>query len=101
MRRIALFGLVAGAVLAAGNLTAAQWHAAGVALMALTLAHGLTVLPWLLAALFAWLWWRQRWLTSVWRSSYGDQSKYYAGRLAEQQAATQPQPQPRRKRATR
>jgi hypothetical protein len=95
MKIIALFGLAGGAVVAAGQLTAAQWHVAGAALVALVLRYGLTALPWLLAALFARLWWKQRWLTSVWRSSYGDQSKYYAGRLAERQST------PKRKRATR
>lgn len=94
MKPIALFGLLAGGVLAAGNLTAAQWHAVGTALLALTLAHGLTALPWLLAVLFAALWWRQRLLTRVWYAGYSDQSKYYAGRLAERQS-------PQRKRSAR
>jgi 4-hydroxybenzoate polyprenyltransferase len=66
MKLAALFALGAGAFVALGRLTAAQWHAAGVALLFLTLAHGLTVLPWLLAALFALLWWRQRKRTDHW-----------------------------------
>jgi hypothetical protein len=45
MRSIALFGLAAGGILAAGQLTAAQWQTAGLALLALTLRYGLTVLP--------------------------------------------------------
>jgi len=67
MRFVALFGLIAGGTLAAGTLTAAQWHAVGGALLALTLRYGLTVLPWILALLFAWQW--RRWQRSArfWR----------------------------------
>lgn len=57
MKFVALFGLFAGGFVALGRLSAAQWHTIGVALLALTLAHGLTVLPWLLAALAAWRYW--------------------------------------------
>jgi len=66
IRLVALMGLVAGGVLAAGRLTSAQWHAAGVALLALTLAYGLTALPWLLAALFAWRYWRWKRTALAW-----------------------------------
>lgn len=61
MKYIALFGMAGGAILAAGKLTAAQWHAAGAGLLALVLAHGLTLLPWMLVALLAWrYWWWKR-----------------------------------------
>src|SRR4051794_31790033 len=61
IRLIALLGLIAGGVVAAGRLTAAQWHGIGTALLAVTLAHGLTVLPWLLLALATWrYWWWKR-----------------------------------------
>lgn len=66
MRPIALLGLIAGGVLAAGNLTAAQWHAAGVALLALIIAHGLTALPWLLVALATWRYWRWKRTALAW-----------------------------------
>jgi len=60
MKYIPLFGLVAGGVVAAGRLTAAQWHAIGQGALTLALRYGLTVLPWLLAALFALLWYKQK-----------------------------------------
>lgn len=60
MKPVALFGLAAGAVLAFGNLTAAQWHAAAAGLLALVLRYGLIVLPWLLAALLGRLWYRAK-----------------------------------------
>ena len=61
MRRIALLGLAATSIVVITQLSAAQWHAAGTVLLALTLAHGLTALPWLLASLFAWrYWWWKR-----------------------------------------
>lgn len=93
MKLIALFGLIAGGIIAAGQMTAAQWHAAGVTLLALTLAHGLSVLPWLLAAAFARLWWRQRRLTQIWYDGWLEENAVHI-----QQAATPPQ---RRKRAAR
>jgi hypothetical protein len=60
IRLIVVFGLAAGAILAAGRITAAQWHAIGLALLALSLRYGLVVLPWALAALLAVLWWKER-----------------------------------------
>lgn len=82
MKYIALFGLLGGVVVAVGQMTAAQWAAIGQTLLALILAYGLTVLPWLLALLFLWLWWRQRQITLLWRVSYNDQTTYYAARQA-------------------
>jgi hypothetical protein len=69
IRLLAIFGLIAGGVLAAGQLTAAQWHAAGAALLALTLTYGLTVLPWLLAALLSYRCWRWRHAALFWRGA--------------------------------
>lgn len=66
MKLIALFGLAAGALVAAGQMTAAQWHGIGVALLALTLRYGLAVLPWLLAALFAWRYWHWKRTALAW-----------------------------------
>lgn len=102
MKLIAIFGLAAGAVLAAGNLTAAQWHAAGAGLLALILHYGLTVLPWALAALFARAWWRQRGITQIWYDGCRDWSnealRAQRAELVRQQQAAQPQ---RRRRAPR
>ena len=100
MRSIALFGLVAGGILAAGQLSAAQWHTAGQALLALTLTHGLTVLPWLIAALFAALWWRERRTAWLWSESYRDQTTYYAALRAEQERSAAQQVATQRKRRT-
>jgi hypothetical protein len=96
MKYIALFGLLGGGVVAVGQMSAAQWQQIGQAAIAIALRYGLIVLPWLLAALFAVLWWRSKQLVAIWREGYHDQSKYYAARLADQQAAAQ-----RRKRAPR
>jgi len=71
MRLIVFFG-IAGAILAAGNLTAAQWQSIGAGLLTLVLRYGLTVLPWLLAALFAWLYWRQYRVSRIFRDAYLD-----------------------------
>ena len=68
MRLVALFGLIGGGILAVGRLTAAQWHAIGQTLLALTLAYGLAVLPWLLAMLFAWRYWRWKRTALSWIS---------------------------------
>jgi hypothetical protein len=70
MKRIAVFGLTAGVIVAIGQLSVAQWHAIGGALLALILRYGLTVLPWLLAALFCLLWIRQRDITDAFREGY-------------------------------
>jgi len=70
MKLIALFGLVAGGIVALGSLSAAQWHGIGMALLAVALTQGLTALPWLLAALFALLWLRQRDITRAFRDGY-------------------------------
>ena len=69
IRLIMIVGLVGGGIVASGRLTAAQWHAIGAALLALTIAHGLTVLPWLLAALFAWRYWRWKRSAIFWRGT--------------------------------
>ncbi len=71
-RLIATFGLLAGAIVALGQLSAAQWQGIGVALLALTLRYGMTVLPWALSFLFAGLWWRQREITQAFRDGYLD-----------------------------
>lgn len=68
MRLAALFGLIAGGIVAAGRLTSAQWQQIGQTALALTLAHGLTVLPWVLAALFAWRYWRWKRTALSWIS---------------------------------
>jgi hypothetical protein len=65
MKLIVIFGPTAGVVLALGNFSAA-----GQALLALTLAYGLTALPWLLAVLFALLWLRQRDIMYAFREGY-------------------------------
>ena len=72
MKLIVLFGLLAGAIVALGRLSAAQWHGIGMALLAVALTQGLTALPWLLAALFALLWIRQRAMTDAFRTGYLD-----------------------------
>jgi len=98
MKPIALFGLIAGAVLALGKLTATQWHAIGAGLLALVARYGLTVLPWLLAALFAWLWWRWKRSAIFWRGvsdRYLDQVVELKGTIDDMRQAQ------RRKRATR
>lgn len=69
IRRMMLFSLAGGGIVAAGRLNGAQWHAIGAALLALTIAHGLTVLPWLLAALFAWRYWRWKRSAIFWRGT--------------------------------
>ena len=66
MRLVVRFGIIAGGIIAAGRLSAAQWQQIGQLTLALTLVHGLTVLPWLLALLFATLWLRQRKRTDHW-----------------------------------
>jgi hypothetical protein len=104
VKYIALFGIAGGAVVAAGKLTAAQWHAAGAGVLALALRYGLTVLPWLLAALFAWLWWKQRrrtWLYEQIAVGEMEQRRQYGAELWEKDRAAERRPQPRRKRATR
>jgi hypothetical protein len=104
MKLIALFGLAAGGILALGNLSAAQWHAVGVALLSLTLRYGLTVLPWVLAALFAVLWWKQREWTQIWREGCQDWTnealRAQQAELERQRTVAVQRPQ-RRKRATR
>lgn len=72
MKRMILFALAAGAVVALGQLTAAQWHAIGAALLALLVAYRVSLLPWLLALFFALLWLRQRDMTEAFRSGYLD-----------------------------
>jgi len=72
MKPLALSGLIIGAIVALGRLSTAQWHTAGQALLALTLAHGLTVLPWVLAILFARLWWRERWRARLYEQLTAD-----------------------------
>jgi hypothetical protein len=57
MKYVALIGLRRRRRGRAGNLTAAQWHAPARACWRSTLRYGLTVLPWLLAALFTWRYW--------------------------------------------
>lgn len=52
----ALFGLVGGAIMALGQMSEAQLHTLGLNLLAITLAYGPTVLPWLLAIVCAWGW---------------------------------------------
>jgi hypothetical protein len=106
MRLIALFGLTAGGILAAGQLTAAQWHAAGVAALALTVRYGLTVLPWALAAAFAWRYWRWKRTALAWISYGKMEMANYQRRKEDEwndlQAKIRKQASaPRRKRATR
>lgn len=96
MRIAAILGVAGGAVVALGTMTAAQWHAIGVALLVLALRYGLLVLPWLLAVLFAWLWWRERGLVDLWRVSYNDQTTYYAARMADMQQSAPRRPHQRR-----
>jgi hypothetical protein len=72
MKYFALFGLAGGAIVAAGQLTVAQWHAAISGLLVLVSRYGPIVLPWALAALFAWLWWRQRGIAAAFRDGYLD-----------------------------
>jgi hypothetical protein len=80
MRLIAVFGLVAGAFIALGQLSTAQWRAIGLALLALAVRYGLTALPWLLAVLFALLWIRQRTITDAFREGYLDKVIHPVGR---------------------
>jgi hypothetical protein len=77
---IAVFGLTAAGVVALGQLSAAQWHAIGLTLVALALRYGLTVLPWLLAVLFALLWIRQRDITDAFREGYLDKVPHPIGK---------------------
>lgn len=65
---IALFGLIAGGFVALGQMSAAQLQHAGQALLSLALAHSVTVLPWLLAVLFAWRYWRWKKIALDWMS---------------------------------
>lgn len=87
---VALFGALAGAVVALGRMSAEQLQHVGQALLSLTQAYGLTLLPWALAALLAWLWWRQRKQTVRWI----DRTIDLEARLIEAQ-------QPKRKRVAR
>ncbi len=103
MKYIPIFGLVAGGIVAAGQLTAAQWHAASVALLALTLAHGLIVLPWALAALFAWRYWYWKRRALFYDSMLGaemDERRRLGAQLREKERELEKRPMPR-KRATR
>jgi hypothetical protein len=106
IKPVALFGLTAGGFVALGQLSAAQWHAIGAALLALTLRYGLTVLPWLLMALFAWRYWR-------WKRSALDWIAFGKAQIAigqsirelewkkQQEAVARSATAQRRKRATR
>ena len=99
---IAAFGLFAGAVLAIGQLPAAGLAAAGRGLLLLVGAYWLTLLPWLLAALFARLWWIQRLHTQAWRG----QSTHWLDQLIQRdierdQERVRAAQQRTRKRATR
>lgn len=67
---VALFGVSIGALVALGQMSAAQLQHIGQTLLALAAAYGLTLLPWLLTVLFAWLWWRQRQITDAFREGY-------------------------------
>jgi hypothetical protein len=102
IKRIVIFGLAAGGILALGKLSAAQWHGVGVALLALTLRYGLTVLPWLLVVFFAWRYVRWKRTALAW-IDFGklEMSASAARREAawEQQQAAARRPQ-RRKRRT-
>jgi hypothetical protein len=103
MKVAAFLGVGAGAVLAIGTLTAAQWQALGRTLLALALRYGLIVLPWLLAGLFAWLWWKQRrrtWLYEQIAVSEQEQRRQHGARVWELEHGAAKRPQQRR-RATR
>jgi hypothetical protein len=103
MKYVALVGLAGGAVVAAGNLTGAQWHAAGAGLLALVLRYGLTVLPWLLAALFAWRYWYWKRIALLYdQIAAAEQShrQRLGAALWEKDRALERRPQ-QRKRATR
>lgn len=101
IKLVALLGLAAGGVVALGRLSTAQWHGIGVALLALTLAHGLTVLPWVLAALFALLWRKQRrraWLYEQMTADGVEDAQRLRAHIWNLERAAERQPQ-RRKRA--
>ena len=103
MRLIALFGLLAGGIIAAGRLTAAQWQAAGQTLLTLTLAYGLTVLPWMLVVLLAWAWRRERrraWLYERMVVAEMEERQRLGAQLWESERARERRPQ-QRKRVTR
>jgi hypothetical protein len=72
IRLVAIFGLVAGGIVALGQLTAAQWHAAGLNVLAEVTTHGTLALPWLLTLGFALAWLRQRDITRAFRDGYLD-----------------------------
>jgi hypothetical protein len=103
---VALFGLFAGGVLAVGSLPADGLSTAGTGLLALIGAHWLTLLPWLLAALFARLWWRQKKIAGDWES-FGRMNMAASKRLralemaAHEEAAARRRHRQNGKRATR
>lgn len=100
MRFVAVFGLTSGAILAAGRITAAQWHAIGLALVALSFRYGLIVLPWLLATLLAVLWQRARrrtWLYEQMLVEEQAQRQRHGARIWDLERALEKRPAQRRR----
>lgn len=101
---IASFGLLFGAIVALGRMSGAQLQHIGSSLLAITLAHGLTVLPWLSTILFAWLWWRMRrraYILEMIAMGEIEERHRLGAELWEKNRQLERRPAPIRKRATR
>lgn len=102
MMRFILAGLAIAAVVALGQMPTAQLHAFGLFILAWLLLHWAVLLPWLLSALFARLWWRQRELRNELEriAEEGVASAHQSLRLA-RKAVAEAYPRNSRKRARR